>query len=94
MSAPKMLGDALDHILRGTTPPEIEAQRAAGSEIDHAKAFATLQARAALAGVSLVRSTDDQERVVYIASKWAMTRQLDTIEAVEQFLQRLGSRTP
>lgn len=55
-----------------------------------AKTFATLQARAALVGVSLVRSTDDRDRTVFIASKWSMTRQLDSFEAVEVFLQRIG----
>lgn len=54
------------------------------------KGFATLQARAALLGVSLVRSTDDRDREVFIASKWSMTRQLDSIAAVEELLQRIG----
>ncbi len=58
------------------------------------KAFATLQAKAALVGVSLVRSTDEHDREVFIASKWAMCRQLDTVEAVEQLLNRMnGERT-
>ena len=56
----------------------------------HPKTWATLQARAALLGVSLVRSTDDREREVFIASKWSMTRQLDSVAAVEEFLRRIG----
>ena len=58
--------------------------------IAEAKTFATLQARAALQGVSLVRSTDDRERPVFVASKWSLTRQLDSVEAVEQFLRQIG----
>jgi hypothetical protein len=61
------------------------------ADAPEAKTVATLTARAALAGVSLVRSTDDRERVVYIASKWTLTRQLDSIEAVEHFLRRIGA---
>ncbi len=55
-----------------------------------AKTFATLRARAALVGVSLVKSTDDRDRPVFIASRWTMTRQLDTIEDVERFLKLVG----
>jgi hypothetical protein len=56
------------------------------------KRFATMQARAALVGVSLVRSTDDRGRPTFVASKWSMTRQLDSIEAVEQFLRLVGGQ--
>lgn len=56
------------------------------------KAFATLQAKSALVGVSLVRSTDDQDREIFIVSKWAMTRQLDNVEAVEKLLRRIGGQ--
>lgn len=55
-----------------------------------AKTVATLQARCALIGVQLVRSTDDRDRPTFIASRWGMTRQLDSVEAVEQFLARIG----
>lgn len=58
-----------------------------------AKAFATLQARAAMLGVALVRSTDDRGVEVFIASKWAMTRELASPDAVEAFLARMeGAR--
>lgn len=62
---------------------------AAACTVD-AKTFATLQARCALLGVSLVRSTDDAGREVFIASKWALCRQLDTPAAVERFLRQVG----
>ena len=54
------------------------------------KLFATLQAQAALLGVSLVRSTDENGHEVFIASKWAMCRQLDTSEEVELLLARMS----
>lgn len=61
------------------------------SAIDR-KSVATLQARAALLGIQLVPSTDDHDQPVFIASQWGMTRQLDTIEDVKAFLQRVGGR--
>ena len=54
------------------------------------KAVATLIARAALVGVALVRSTDDHDRPVFVASRWGLTRQLDSAEAVEKFLKLVG----
>lgn len=62
---------------------------ATASPVD-AKTFATLQARCALLGVALQRSTDDAGREVFIASKWALCRQLDTPAAVERFLRQVG----
>ena len=58
------------------------------------KRFATLQARAALAGVALSRTEDDRGHEVYIASKWALTKQLASLAEVEDLLVRIGgSRT-
>lgn len=54
------------------------------------KTIATLQARAALIGVQLVLSVDEHGRQVFIGSQWGMTRELDTVEAVEAFLLRVG----
>ena len=59
---------------------------------DSRKAFATLQARAALAGVSLVRMQDDRGAEVFIASKWALTKELATLAEVEQLLVRIGGQ--
>lgn len=59
-----------------------------GARLDD-KAFATLQAKAALIGVSLVRSTDEHDHEVFIVSKWAMTRQLDSVQQVEHLLSRM-----
>lgn len=54
------------------------------------KRFATLQARAAMAGVALSRLDDDRGRPVFIASKWALTKQLDSLDEVSAFLTRIG----
>lgn len=54
------------------------------------KAFATLQAKAALQGVTLVRVVGEQGRDVFIASKWAMSRQFENIEQIDQLLERMS----
>ncbi len=54
------------------------------------KLFATLQARAALIGVSLIRSEDERGHEVFIVSKWAMTRELSNSTDVEHLLERIG----
>ncbi len=52
----------------------------------NSKRFATLRARAALSGVVLYQSTDDKGRTVYLVSRWALTKQLDTLDATESWL--------
>ena len=59
---------------------------------DGRKAFATLQARAALVGVALSRIQDDRGIEVFIASKWALTKELATLAEVEQLLVRIGGQ--
>jgi hypothetical protein len=54
-----------------------------------AKRLATLKARCALEGVALVESTDDHDRPVFVVSRWAMCKQLDSLSAVEQWLMRV-----
>jgi hypothetical protein len=54
------------------------------------KAFATLQAKAALQGVQLVRSTDEHNRETFIASRWAMCRELASADEVEALLLRMS----
>lgn len=53
------------------------------------KAFATIQACAALAGVQLVRSTDDRGREVFVGSQWALTAQFETLPEVAAWLQQV-----
>lgn len=52
------------------------------------KAFATLQARAALAGFELVRMADDS----FVVARWTMTRALADVAAVESFLAQVGAK--
>lgn len=54
------------------------------------KVVATLKARAALCGVVLHVSEDDHGAPLFIASKWAMTRQMSTVAEAEAFLHRIG----
>ncbi len=55
-----------------------------------AKRFATLQAAAAFAGfqVSLIES--DSGRAAFIVSRWALTRQVDALDELAEFLRRAG----
>jgi hypothetical protein len=57
-----------------------------------AKRLATLKARCALVGIALVESTDDHDRPVYVVSRWAMCKQLDSLAAVEQWLLRVTGK--
>jgi len=50
------------------------------------KRLATLRARAALAGVTLYAIDDDRGKPVFIVSRWELTRQLDSLDAVEAWL--------
>lgn len=58
------------------------------------KAFATLRARAALQGAALIRSEDERGIPRFIVSKWALTRELPDLAAVESWLDRLEGRRP
>ena len=71
---------------------QTEYERTAGSSATSSKVFATLQARAALVGVALSRIQDDRGNEVFIASKWALTKQLATLAEVEQLLVRVGGQ--
>jgi hypothetical protein len=51
------------------------------------KLFATLQARAALAGFELVRMADDS----FVVARWTMTRALADVLAVERFLKQVAA---
>lgn len=50
------------------------------------KAFATLQARAALAGATLQRVDDDRGREVFIVTRWEVTREFADLVALEEWL--------
>ncbi len=53
------------------------------------KRLATATARAALAGVALTPINDDFGRQVFVASRWDLTTQLDSLDEVEAWLSRV-----
>ncbi len=60
---------------------------------EHTKRLATLRARAALAGVTLHVIENDHGKTVYIVSRWAMTRELADLDAVEGWLASVTGGT-
>jgi hypothetical protein len=58
--------------------------------LDTSKRLAILRARAALAGVTLYATTDDHGQPCYIVSRWNLTRQLDDLDAAEQWLEKVS----
>jgi hypothetical protein len=56
------------------------------------KEYANLRAQAALQGATLHRIEDERGTEAYVVSKWHLTRQLPTLEAVAAWLDRLGGR--
>ena len=53
------------------------------------KQLATLQARCALAEVSLHQLENDHGQKVYIVSRWALTHELPNLDAVASWLNRV-----
>ena len=53
------------------------------------KLFATVQARCALAKVTLHQLENDHGRIVFIVSRWALTRELANLDAVASWLDRV-----
>jgi hypothetical protein len=58
---------------------------------EHAKALATLQARAALAGWALASFTEPDGRTSYSLSKWGRPLTLPDLAAVALHLRRVGA---
>ena len=59
--------------------------------------FATVQARAALAGIVLAATEDDHGRPLFVASRWAMTKafcSLDEVEAWMDDIACMGEKLP
>ena len=56
------------------------------------KRFATAQALAALHGVTLHRLEGDYGHPLFVATKWALTKQLDNLDDVEAWLQRVTGK--
>ena len=62
------------------------------STLDDLKRFATLRAAAALAGITLIQIEGDLQPVVYIGTRWAMTRQLASLDEVASWLSRVTGK--
>lgn len=56
------------------------------------KFFSTLQARAALAGVTLHQLEGDFGAPIYVATRWAMTKQMESLSEVDQWLDRVTGK--
>lgn len=56
---------------------------------NHDKRFATLRARAALSGVTLYAIEGDFGKTIYVVSRWALTKQLDSMDAAEAWLDQV-----
>ncbi len=56
------------------------------------KRWATLQARAALAGFELVKSRNSEGRQAFQVSRWNLSRLMDDLSAVEAFLDRAATK--
>ena len=57
---------------------------------NYEKSLATLRARACLAGVTLHAIEDDRGQAVCVVSRWALTRQLDSLDAVARWLDTVA----
>jgi len=75
----------------------IIAQRATSAAPDappscvtEGKPFATLRARAALAGISLCTMTETDGLCFYLLGRWGMSRTLPDLASVALFLRQLG----
>lgn len=56
------------------------------------KRVATLRARAALVGVALHAIDGDRGVPIYVASRWAMTRQFESLSDLESWLDRVTGK--
>jgi hypothetical protein len=73
----------------GREDQDIGRRDSARADADR-KAFTTLQAKAALRGVALIRCFDEAGQQVFLASRWNLTRQFATLANVEAFLAAMG----
>ena len=59
------------------------------SDSSIAKQVENVRAECALAGVALVPSRDERGQTVYIVSRWALTKELQDLNAVRAWLARV-----
>ena len=57
------------------------------------KPFATLQATLALHGVALVRTTDDREQPLYVASRAELCKSFGSLDQLRDWLHRTVGAT-
>jgi hypothetical protein len=57
---------------------------------DQRKWEKTLQARAALRGIVVVRSTTDRGQPCWIATRWNLTKELASLHELSAWLDRVG----
>lgn len=65
---------------------------ATDKEQDAAKRFANLRARAALSGVEVYTTTDDRGAPLYVCVKWALTKHLQTLDALAAWLAMVDGK--
>ena len=75
--------------VQGVTDHATARDRGAGWKAIYKQA-ATLQAQAALAGVRVDPVEDDHGTLIWIVSKWSLTRQCETLGEVRELLARMG----
>lgn len=85
-----MLHHQVDAPPRGLPTDRANDDTAIGGADSH-KTFATLQARLALAGWALTHTDVGDGSATYFASRWNLARDLDSLEAVAQFADRVGA---
>jgi hypothetical protein len=77
--------------------PGVETESAGTSVADkpvfstEAKRFATLRAKCALAGWSLIEPRPASQPAAFLATRWGMARSLPDLDAVEAFLEQIGA---
>ena len=86
-----------------TTPPDASSRTAPSGAaactavnappacLTDGKAFATLRARAALAGFTLSVMTETDGLCFYLLSRWGMSRTLPDLASVVVFLRQIGA---
>lgn len=57
-----------------------------------AKLFATLQAHAAMNGITVLQSTDDHDRPIYVATRWALCKHFNTLAALHDWLEQVTGK--
>ena len=74
---------------RGSADNEADVQIISGRPD---KRISNARARAALLGATLYPCEDDRGHLVFIVTKYSLTRELPTIEATEHWLDRLEGK--